>query len=65
MLPSTAATRLEIFDINGRRIATLVDERRHAGTHAATWDASAMAAGTYYCRLTVDGESVTLPLVVQ
>jgi hypothetical protein len=64
-LATAAATRLEIFDITGRIIATLVDERMQPGTHAVTWDASAVAAGTYYCRLTVDGRSRTQPLIVE
>ncbi|MFO7609239.1 MAG: M1 family aminopeptidase [Candidatus Krumholzibacteriia bacterium] len=48
--------RLEIHDLAGRRVRTLVDELRTAGTHAAAWDGRDQggrrtAAGTYVVRL--------------
>ena len=37
-LPQAGATRLEIFDLLGQRIRTLVDEDLSAGFHEKTWD---------------------------
>jgi hypothetical protein len=56
---------LEIFDISGRRVATLVDGEIQQGVHSAVWDASHMPAGTYYCRLTVGEWSTTQVLIVR
>jgi hypothetical protein len=56
---------LEVFDISGRRVATLVDDEMEPGAHGAVWDASHVSAGTYYCRLTVGEWSTTHPLIVQ
>jgi hypothetical protein len=56
---------LEIFDISGRCVATLVDGMMQPGPHAATWDASHLPAGTYYCRLTVGEWSTTQALIVR
>ena len=55
------ATREEVYDILGRRVAMLFEGTAPAGTQTATWDASNAASGTYLARLTVStpsGESV-------
>ncbi|HOP06643.1 MAG TPA: PKD domain-containing protein [candidate division Zixibacteria bacterium] len=42
---------LEVFNIAGQRIATLVNESRSAGYHSVTWDGSGMASGIYLYRI--------------
>ena len=39
-LPVSMQVRLEVFNILGQRIATLVDGERPAGFHTASWDAT-------------------------
>jgi hypothetical protein len=53
--------KLEVYDMAGRRVRTLVDEQRTAGTYTATWDGrddagTAAASGTYFCRMTAGSE---------
>jgi hypothetical protein len=43
--------RLEVYDVLGRRVATLAEGRHGAGHHAVTWDADGLASGIYLCRL--------------
>ncbi len=50
-LPVESEVVFEVYDILGRRVAVLVNERKSAGSHQATWDASNMASGTYIYRL--------------
>ena len=68
-LPTAAQVRLEVFNVLGQRVATLVDEERPAGFHAAAWDATnaagqAVAAGVYMYRLTAGGEQHTRRMVL-
>jgi hypothetical protein len=58
-LDSAADVNLEIYTIDGRRIATLVNEVRSAGTHNVTFDASNLGSGMYLYRLTSAGLSLT------
>ncbi len=55
-LPREAAVRMEVFDLSGRRIATLADAKYGAGRHEARWDVTAsqvpVASGVYLVRLT-------------
>ena len=55
-LPSPAPVRLEVFNLLGQRIATLVEEVQPAGFHHARWDGTdaggrAVGAGVYLYRL--------------
>jgi len=55
-LPEAATVRLEVYDMMGRRIATLVDSQVAAGRHTAQWNArtdsgSIVASGIYIYRL--------------
>ncbi|MCY3790277.1 MAG: T9SS type A sorting domain-containing protein, partial [Gemmatimonadetes bacterium] len=55
-LPTSAHVRLEVFNLLGQRLATLVDAEQAAGIHTAQWDATdaagrAVGAGVYIYRL--------------
>jgi len=50
-LPETQHVRLNVYDITGRQVATLVNEQRTAGFHSITFDASNLATGVYIYRL--------------
>ena len=68
-LPTAMHVRLEVFNILGQHIATLVDGERAGGFHTARWDATdaagqAMAAGVYFYRLSGDGMHVTRRMVL-
>ena len=51
--------KLEVFDLNGRRVSTLVDGWRSTGRHEATFDASNLASGIYLYRIQAAGEVVS------
>ena len=68
-LATSSQVRLEVFNLLGQRIATLVDGERPAGFHSATWHATdgvgrAVGAGVYIYRMTVGGESQTGRMVL-
>lgn len=50
-LPEEAEVRLDIFDLLGRRVQTLVHTRKAAGYHDVLFDAHSLASGTYFYRL--------------
>jgi len=56
-LPEAAHVTLEIYNVLGQRVATLVDGFREAGTYTVNWDASSKTSGIYLYRLQA-GESV-------
>lgn len=51
-LPEAGMARLIIYDIRGREIARLIDREMEAGNHRVRWNASNVASGIYFYRLT-------------
>ena len=56
-LPQTSDVVLEVYDMIGRRVATLANGSFPGGNHTFTWDASNVASGMYIYRLSA-GQSV-------
>ena len=50
-LPKSADVSLEVFDILGRKVETLVNTEQEAGPHVVSWDGSRYASGTYFYRI--------------
>ncbi|MBP3191208.1 T9SS type A sorting domain-containing protein [Natronogracilivirga saccharolytica] len=50
-IPESHDVRLEVYNILGRRVATLVNTYKNAGTHTVQFDASRLASGMYIYRL--------------
>ena len=54
-LQSSSLVHLNVFDLNGKEVAQLVDKSLSAGIHEYNWDAQHLASGTYICVLDVYG----------
>jgi hypothetical protein len=51
--------RLSVFDVLGREVVVLVDERQPAGVHRLRFDAAALPSGIYIYRLHLGGRTHT------
>ena len=54
---SLQQTSLRIYDIQGRLIETLVQDKINPGFHTMTWDASKVATGVYFVKL-ISGDKI-------
>ena len=59
-LPAPGPVTFDIYDILGRKVATLFTGIQPAGAHRVAWDAKEMPSGLYFCRLTADNYSGTM-----
>ena len=50
-LPELVRTDLVVYNLTGRKVATLVDEVLPRGVHEVTFDGSSLASGVYFCTL--------------
>ncbi|MEK9136514.1 MAG: T9SS type A sorting domain-containing protein, partial [Bacteroidota bacterium] len=48
---------LKVYDVLGREISVLVNDKLNPGTYKVTWEGDGLASGVYYCRLTTNGLS--------
>ena len=51
---------LTVFDLLGRKISVLLDRNLEINTHQVIFNADNLPAGTYFYRLTVDGQKSTV-----
>lgn len=68
-VPDDACVQLAIYDVSGRLVTTLVDQRQIAGDHAVVWEGrdpahASTASGVYFVRLKVDGEVRTAKIIL-
>lgn len=63
-LPSATHVTLDVFNILGQRVATLVNEDQAVGAHVATWDASRHASGVYLYRITTGAATETRKMLL-
>ena len=68
-LPAAGHVRLDVFNVLGQRLATLVDAERSAGTHTTQWDGTdaarrAVGAGVYIYRLSSGGMTESRRMVL-
>jgi hypothetical protein len=51
-LPVSNSVTLEVFDMLGRTVATLVNQRQAAGSYSVNFNAAAFSSGVYFYKLT-------------
>jgi hypothetical protein len=62
--PTVENVRIEIYDINGRKIANIFDSYIDAGDHSIIWDAAANPSGIYFCRMITSTNTLTRRIVL-
>lgn len=58
-LPKTANVKIEIYNLLGQKIRTLLSEQKTAGVHTKKWDGKDdlgrnIVSGVYFCRLSIN-----------
>lgn len=68
-LPSAGNISLEVFDLTGRLVRTLVDAEKKAGNYRVEWSArdsegAKVPTGVYFCRLTTPEKTLTREMIL-
>ena len=63
-LPKQSFVKLKIFDLLGREMATLVNDKQDAGKHAVRFDALSLTSGVYFYKLEADDFTQTRKLLL-
>ena len=68
-MPDAQEVRLEVYDLAGRHVRTLVDGPVQAGWQTARWDGrtdggTRVASGVYFCRLEARTRELSRKVVV-
>ena len=63
-LPEAAWVRLEVYNMLGQAVATLVDGYQQAGVHSYNWNANNFASGIYFYRITAGNFRASKKMVI-
>jgi hypothetical protein len=68
-LSNASDVSLEVFNVGGQKVATLVNSRLEAGNHSVTWDSrntdgEPLASGIYLYRLKADSSVETKKMML-
>ena len=63
-LPVAAHVKLNVFDILGREVEVLVNEKKDAGAYSVRFDASGLPSGVYFYRMQAGDFSQTRKLLL-
>lgn len=63
-IPEAGRVTLSIYDILGRQIANLINERKAAGEYAIDWNAESLPGGVYFYRLVAGKISDTKKMIL-
>ncbi|MBN2028974.1 T9SS type A sorting domain-containing protein [bacterium] len=63
-LPNPQHVTLKVYDITGREVATLVDQKQETGYYQVQFDASQLPSGIYMCHITAGPYSQTMKLTL-
>jgi pectin methylesterase-like acyl-CoA thioesterase len=63
-VPAAGLLTLQVFDVLGKEVATLVNEVQAAGSYAATFDGTRLASGIYYYQIRYAGAVLTKKMLL-
>jgi hypothetical protein len=63
-IANTGDVKIVVYDIMGREVQTLVNERLQPGTYEASFDGSALNSGVYFYKLITDGYTETKKMLM-
>ncbi len=63
-LPGRSHVTIRVYDLLGKVVTTIIDEQRPAGRYVATWNASDLPSGIYFCRMTAESFTRSMKMVL-
>ncbi|MCK4235612.1 MAG: PKD domain-containing protein, partial [Candidatus Krumholzibacteria bacterium] len=63
-LPKSAHVRIDVFNVKGERVATLMNGTREAGYHTVEWNAAGAVSGIYFYRILSDEFTMTKKMLL-
>lgn len=61
----TGYVKLKVFDVNGKEIVTLVNEKQNGGEYKVEWDAGEYSSGIYFYRFQTENYSEVKKMVLK
>jgi hypothetical protein len=63
-LADAGNTTVDVYNVAGQKVDTIVNEYMESGSHSAVWDATEFSAGVYFCTVKSQGHSKTIKMTL-
>jgi len=68
-IPKESEVALQVYDVSGRLIRTIINTKQSSGIYTATWDGKTrngkkVTSGVYFCRLSADDRTFTRKMLM-
>ncbi len=63
-ISEAAMVKIIVYDVTGREVEVLVNEKLQSGTYATHWNGSAKPSGVYFCKLSAGDYSDTRKMIL-
>ena len=63
-IPTSGNTKLQIYNMKGRLISTLVDSYKQAGKYTVNWDSNMHSSGIYYIKLSAGNNTLIRKTII-
>ncbi len=63
-IPLKSLVKLNVFDVLGRHVTTLVNQNLESGTYETDWKANDIPSGIYFYRIEAEGFTVTKKMIL-
>ncbi len=64
VLNASVNVKLNVYDIIGREVATLVNQKQSSGSYTVTFNATRLSSGIYFYRLVTDKTTITKKMIL-
>ncbi|WP_100613819.1 T9SS type A sorting domain-containing protein [Confluentibacter citreus] len=64
-LNTAARVKMDVYDVTGKLVKTLLNEEKSAGSFVQTWDRSNVASGLYILKIDADGRNQNSKLILK
>jgi photosystem II stability/assembly factor-like uncharacterized protein len=63
-VPKSSHVNISVYDALGRKVETLIDEKKDAGNYEAQWNASKYSSGLYFYKMQTEGYTETKKMIL-
>ncbi|MDI6768035.1 MAG: T9SS type A sorting domain-containing protein, partial [Bacteroidota bacterium] len=64
IIPNREMVRIEVYDVLGRRLKTLMNKVLESGKHSVSFDASGLTSGVYYYSIITASRRITKKMLI-
>ncbi|GGZ70767.1 T9SS type A sorting domain-containing protein [Algibacter mikhailovii] len=64
-LKESARVKMDIYDVNGKFVKTILNEEKAAGSYIQKWNSTSMAAGLYILEISADNKKYRSKLILK